>query len=141
MIAAAEDGTAAGDVAAPGDVRSRVEAYYAAITRGDIEAVLNMFAADGAMRDPVGTPAAADDMARRQRYAGIGAAFASFAIAPDEIIVGGDEAAARWRATAIAHGGRDVRFNGISAFVFDAEGRIAIMSAYWEPAAVASALS
>ena len=119
----------------------RVAAYYASITRGDLEATLGLFAPDAEMRDPVGTPPACDDMARRQRYAGIGAAFASFAIAPDQMIAGGDEVAARWTADARTHAGKQVRFGGISVFVFDAEGRIAQMSAYWDPAAVAQQLA
>ena len=127
-------------MATPHDIRGAVEAYYDAVSAGDIERVLAMFAADAEMRDPVGTPAASDDMARRQRYAGIGAAFESFTIQPGVIRVGGDEAAATWSASARAKNGRDVAFDGISTFAFDAERRIAKMWAYWEPAAIVAAM-
>jgi len=121
---------------------ARAAAYYHALTRGDIEVVLAMFAPDAEMRDPVGAPAASTDMERRQRYAAIDAAFASFTISAEEIIGGGaDEAAARWRVVARTHGGREVRFTGVSIFVFDADGRIARMSAYWDAATVAAAMA
>ena len=122
------------------DVRNRVLAYYAAVTAGDVEAVLAMFAADAEMRDPVGAPATSDDMGRRQRYAGIGAAFDAFAILPEQIKTGGNEAAATWTINAHAKTGRDVSFSGISAFVFDGDGRITRMSAFWDPAAIVAAM-
>lgn len=121
-------------------VAQSVETYYRALSSGDIEAVLAMFAETGVMRDPVGSPAADTDMARRQRYAGIGAMFDEFAITPESIVPGGDEAAARWSARGRTKTGRDVTFSGISTFVFDGDGQIAVMSAYWDPAAVVAAL-
>jgi steroid delta-isomerase-like uncharacterized protein len=121
------------------NVDERVRAYYAALSAGDVEAVLAMFAPEGEMRDPVGAPPAGDDMQRRQRYAGIGAAFSSFTIEPETVIAGGDEAAATWTARATTkQEGRDVTFSGISVFMFDGDGRIARMSAYWDPAAIAA---
>ena len=121
-------------------IAARVHAYYRAISAGDIEAVLQMFAENGIMRDPVGSPAAASDMERRQRYAGIGAMFEQFTITPDAVVPGGEEAAARWSARGRTKTGRDVTFSGISTFVFDADGHIAAMSAYWDPATVVAAL-
>lgn len=112
------------------DIKQRVEAYYATVTAGDIDSVAAMFTPTATMRDPVGAPPACDDAARRQRYAGIRLAFDAFVISATTIIVGGDEAAAAWVAHATAKDGRAVEFGGISTFTFDAEGRIAAMSAY-----------
>jgi ketosteroid isomerase-like protein len=120
--------------------RAAVTAYYDAVSRGDIEAVLAMFGPDAVMRDPVGQPPASDDMARRQRYAGIGAAFSSFRIDADRVYASPGEAATVWTARARTKGGKDVTFSGASTFTFDANGKIASMSAYWEPATVAKAL-
>lgn len=122
-------------------IRDRVRAYYGAVTAGDVEGVCAMYARDAEMRDPVGAPSATDDASRRQRYAGIGATFEAFAIAADDVQAGGDEAAARWTSRARTKAGRDVTMSGISTFVFDAEGKIARMSAYWDPAAFAAALT
>ncbi len=121
-------------------VRKAVAAYYAAVRAGDINAIAPMFAPDAIMRDPVGTLPAADDAARRQRYAGIAAAFDSFAILEDDVIAAGGEAAARWTATGKTRTGKDVRFEGISTFTFDAGGRITTMSAYFDLAAVMAAM-
>lgn len=123
------------------DMKAQVAAYYDAVSRGDVDDVLAMFAPDAVMRDPVGTPPAVDEAARRQRYAGIGAMFEAFAIEADEIVVCGSEAAARWAARGSTHAGREVRFSGISTFTFDDGGLITAMSAYWELAVVVAALT
>jgi steroid delta-isomerase len=123
------------------DSASRVEQYYRAVSAGDIDAVCAMFSEDAAMRDPVGTPDLTTDQERRERYARIAPAFATFAITAHEVIASGDEAAARWTARARTHNGRDVEFTGISTFVFDADGRISAMSAYWDAAAMAKQLA
>jgi steroid delta-isomerase len=123
------------------DTASRVEQYYRAVSAGDIDAVCAMFGEDAVMRDPVGAPDLTSDAERRERYARIGPAFASFTITPGEVIASGDEAAARWTARARTHTGRDVEFTGMSTFVFDADGRISSMSAYWDAAAMAKQLA
>jgi steroid delta-isomerase len=125
----------------PEDVRAAVERYYAAISARDIDAAVTMFAPDAVMRDPVGMPPATDAPTRRQRYDGIALAFETFTITPDRIVVTGDEAAANWTANGKARTGRDVTFGGISTFVFDAEGRITQMSAYWDVSAIMSEMS
>lgn len=123
-----------------GAVEAAVRVYYEALSKGDIDAAAAMFSPDAVMRDPVGTPPATDDAARRQKYAGILLAFDAFTIAPATIIVGGDEAAAAWTVDARAKSGREVRFSGISTFTLDSTGRITAMSAYLDIAAVAAAM-
>jgi hypothetical protein len=100
-----------------------------------------MFAPDAVMRDPVGMPAASDDASRRQRYDGIALAFETFAISAGRIIAVADEAAAQWSASGKARNGRDVTFDGLSTFAFDAEGRIRQMSAYWDVSAIMAAMA
>jgi steroid delta-isomerase len=122
-------------------VRDAVSVYYAAVRAGDIDKTAALFAADAVMRDPVGAPPATDDASRRQRYAGIAAAFETFEIVEEHVIVCGDEAAARWTARGKTKSGTDVRFEGMSTFVFDAERKITSMSAYFDLAAVVAAMS
>jgi steroid delta-isomerase len=124
----------------PEDIRKTVAAYYAAVRDGDIDVIAPMFASDAVMRDPVGQPPATDDAARRQRYAGIAAMFNSFEIVEEDIIAAGDEAAARWTARGHTRTGKDVRFEGISTFTFDADLRITTMSAYFDIAAVVASM-
>jgi steroid delta-isomerase len=123
------------------DLRSRVAAYYAAVRAGDIDATLSLFAPDAVMRDPVGTPPATDEAQRRQRYAGIGATFDTFSIDEDDVIVCGDEAAARWTIAGTLKNGRELLTRGMSTFEFGADGSIHRMSAYWDPAEVVKALA
>ena len=122
------------------DVRKSVAAYYAAVRSADVDAIAPLFAPDAVMRDPVGAPPLTDDAARRQRYAGIGAAFASFQMVEQDVFVGGDEAAVRWNTRARTHAGKDVRFDGITTFSFDVDRRITVMSAYFDLAALAAAM-
>jgi len=124
-----------------GDVRAAVERYYAAVNTRSIDALAAMFAPDAVMRDPVGMPAAADDASRRQRYDGIALAFETFTISAGRIIAVAGEAAAQWSATGRARNGRDVSFDGLSTFTFDADGRISQMSAYWDVGAIMSAMA
>lgn len=121
-------------------IRGAVAAYYAAVRSGEVDAIAPLFAPAAVMRDPVGTPPAQDDASRRQRYAGIAAAFETFGIFEDQVAVCGDEAAARWTARGAAKNGKQVSFDGISTFVFDDDGKIVSMSAYFEIAAVTAAM-
>jgi hypothetical protein len=101
-----------------------------------------LFAADAVMRDPVGTPPATDDAARRERYTRIGVTFESFAMTAHEVIAAGNEAAARWNAKGKLRGlGKDIRFEGISTFIFDDAGKITMMSAYFDMAALIAQLA
>jgi steroid delta-isomerase len=124
----------------PDAVRAAVAAYYAAVSDRDVAAAVAMFTPDAKMLDPVGAPPALDAEQRRQRYAGIAATFDAFAITASFVAVCGTEAAARWTASATAKNGAHVTFDGISTFTFDPSGKIASMSAYWEPAAIVAAM-
>jgi steroid delta-isomerase len=129
----------------PDAVRAAVAAYYAAVSDRDVAAAVAMFTPDAKMLDPVGAPPALDAEQRRQRYAGIAATFDTFSIETSFVAVcaaaeGGADAAARWTAAGVAKNGKHVAFDGISTFTFDPTGKIAAMSAYWEPAAVLAAM-
>ena len=124
----------------PDETRAAVEAYYSAVSAGDIDAAVAMFADGAVMRDPVGMPPATDAAARRQRYDGIALAFETFAVTPVQIVASAGEAGARWTARGKSRTGRDISFDGISTFVFDEHGRIAQMSAYWDVSAIIASL-
>ena len=117
-------------------IRELVTAYYAAVSARDVDVIATLFAPEAVMRDPVGTPPLTNDAARRERYALIAAAFASFEMSAQDVIVAGDEAAARWTATGRTPAGKEVRFEGISTFAFEASGRISMMSAYFDMASL-----
>lgn len=123
------------------EIKAAVAAYYASITAGTFERNMAMFAPGAEMHDPVGIPPATDDAGRKQRYDGIPAAFATFTITPEVVVACGNEAAAHWTAGGPAKNGREVTFHGISTFVFGDDGKIALMRAYWEPAAMAAMMA
>jgi steroid delta-isomerase len=121
--------------------RAAVERYYATVSAGAVDAIAALFAPDGVMRDPVGTPPRTTDAERRQPYAAIGAMFDSFTITPERIIAAEDEAGVTWTARGQTRAGRPVEFEGISKFTFDGDGRITAMDVFWDREALARALS
>ena len=125
----------------PDEIKAAVAAYYRSISAGTFDANMAMFAQGAEMHDPVGIPPATDDGGRKQRYDGIPAAFETFTIAPEVVLACGNEAATHWTAGGRTKNGRDVTFHGISTFVFDDAGKVALMRAYWEPAAMAAAMA
>jgi ketosteroid isomerase-like protein len=125
----------------PIDPAAAVGAYYAAVSTRDVDTIAPLFVADAVMRDPVGLPPATTDAERRERYARIAAGFESFEMTPHDIMAGGNEAAARWTATGRTRTGKDVRFEGISTFVFDDAGKMTMMSAYFDMAALIAQLA
>jgi steroid delta-isomerase-like uncharacterized protein len=125
----------------PIDPAAAVAAYYAAVSTRDVDTIAPLFVADAVMRDPVGLPPATTDAERRERYARIAAGFESFNMTPHDIMADGNEAAARWTATGRTRTGKDVRFEGISTFVFDDSGKMTMMSAYIDMAALIAQLA
>jgi ketosteroid isomerase-like protein len=122
-----------------GATRAAVEAYYRAVSGGDIDEVVAMFTPDAVMRDPVGAPPVLFEDARRQRYAAIGAMFDTFTIVPQRIYAAGTgEAAASWDVSARTKTGQDIAFSGISTFTFAPDGRITNMSAYFDTSSLFS---
>jgi steroid delta-isomerase len=120
----------------PETISKGVRAYFAAIRAMDAEAWVATFAPDATNYDPVGAPPAVGHDGLRQFFAAIAGAFKTVALTEDHIFIAGDGAAVKWTGTGTGKNGRNVRFEGIDVFEFNADGLIQTMRAYWNPAEV-----
>jgi len=115
-------------------IRATVEAYCAAFTKGDRGAYAGLFAEDGWMEDPVGTP-------RRQGREAIGGFFDESRAMADTIElrqtgpvrVAAGEAAFPMQARPEI-GGTTYVVDIIDVMTFDEAGLITTMRAFWDPA-------
>lgn len=117
-----------------------VAAYFAALRAGDKAAWLATFAPDGAAEDPAGTPAKTGHAELGAYFDAVAGALARMDFHPGAIHVCGARAAVGWAAELEARNGRRTRSEGIDLFEFDAQGRIARLAGYWNPAAAFAAL-
>lgn len=120
----------------PETISRGVRAYFAAIRAIDAEAWVATFAPDATSYDPVGAPPTVGHDSLRQFFNAIAGAFKTINFTEDHIFIAGDGAAVKWTGTGTGKNGRNVRFEGIDVFEFNAEGLIQTMRAYWNPAEV-----
>jgi steroid delta-isomerase len=126
----------------PEALRTTLEAYFAAIEARDPERIASLFAPDGEIEDPVGSPI-------RHGRAGVAALFASgvAALASHvEIKVlaalpSGGSIAAHWTMTARGKAGRSATAEGIDVLQVDAHGLILRAEGYWSAAAFRKTLA
>ena len=116
--------------------KAACEAYVRCLTEGDLEALLELFADDAAIEDPVGTDWRKGKEILRAFYAEAcqGVAKAELTGNPR---VAGNEVAFPLNVTAGAPG-QQVVINIIDIFKFNEDGKIATMRAFWGPNNVAS---
>ena len=111
--------------------KTACEAYVRCLTESDLEALLDLFADDAAIEDPVGTDWREGKEVLRAFYAEAcqGVAKAELTGNPR---VAGNEVAFPFNVTAGAPG-QQVVINIIDIFKFNEDGKIATMRAFWGP--------
>ena len=116
--------------------KAACEAYVRCLTDSDLEALLDLFADDAAIEDPVGTDWREGKEVLRAFYAEAcqGVAKAELTGNPR---VAGNEVAFPFNVTAGAPG-QQVVINIIDIFKFNEDGKIATMRAFWGPSNMAS---
>lgn len=120
---------------------SKVVADYFRATRDmDSEAWLSTFAADAVSHDPVGGQPLEGHDSLRQFFAGIAGAFETVGLTEDSVFIAGNEAAVKWTGRGVGKNGREVSFEGIDVFEFNADGKIQTVWSYWNPAAMMAEL-
>ena len=109
--------------------------YFRAIRELDREAFVGCFAeCHVEHHDPVGAAARHSRAEIGEFFDGLGALFASVELTPDKVYPGGDSLALTWTGQGRGQNGRDVRFEGIDVFQFNADGFIVALHAYWDMA-------
>jgi steroid delta-isomerase len=112
-------------------MKAVVEAYAAAHTAGDVDAIAALFAADAVVADPVDRPEMVGREAVREFFAGTHRATDGFVLEITGPIRAVDRYAAVPLRAVTEMGGTTLEVDIIDVFTFDDAGLIADMRAYW----------
>ena len=109
-----------------------IEGYLAALRHGDLAAVVALYAQDASIEDPVGSePIVGHDAIREFYRAAIGSI--TEASLSGQIRVAGCEAAFPFE-IGMNYNGHKMAMSIIDTFVFNSEGKVVKMRAYWSEA-------
>ncbi|MFD0363929.1 nuclear transport factor 2 family protein [Nocardia sp. GCM10030253] len=113
-------------------VRDVVEQYVKLVGSGPTEEIVNLYAADATVEDPIGTPIKQGHDAIREFYDVIANLDRETELKPETIRIAGNHAAFMF--TIVTKFG-DQRFTltPIDVMEFDDDGKIISMRAYWSP--------
>ena len=115
----------------PEQIRATVDAYVDAYARNDKAAFLALWAPDGVLEDPVGTPVHQGTEALSAFWDGARELADQILLSPVAVIVAGDEAAMVFEIHAeIGDGG--VVMQAVDVMRVDEDGRLASVRAYWD---------
>ena len=118
------------------DIISTVEAYAAAQTSGDVDAVVALFAPDAVVADPVHEPAHVGREAIHTFFSGTRDMVDSMVLK----VTGPIRAVDRYAAVPLRAlsdiGGSRVAVDIVDVFTFEDNGLIGDMKAYWDPAGI-----
>lgn len=123
------------------EVKAAVESYFAATQRMDAKGWVDHFAVDAVSHDPVGGTPLRGHEELLAFFAQIAGAFTSVGLFADSIFPVPNGAAAKWTGRGVGKNGRSVTFEGVDVFEFDGNGKIRILWAYWNPAAMMANLA
>jgi steroid Delta-isomerase len=123
-------------------LRNTLDSYFAAIAARDPRRIASVFAENGEIEDPIGSPIRHGRNEVAALFAGGVAALASHVeIKVLTALPSGDNIAAHWTMTARGKAGREVQAEGIDVLQVDTHGLIVRAEAYWNAAAFRQALA
>jgi ketosteroid isomerase-like protein len=117
-------------------IHPAIDAYFAAVTAMDWEAVAACFAPAIHHEDPVGSPVNRAPEAVKAFFAQVGGLFERVDLRPRAHFRCGDEYAVVWDGHGTGKNGAQVAFEGVDVIGVDGEGRIQALRAFWDPAPV-----
>ncbi len=118
--------------ASPERIRSTADAYLAALTAGDLEAVLDLYAEGATVEDPVGGGTVHQGKAAiREFYASVVALRIEGEVL--EARVCGNDLLFNFEITTHFDGGAKATINVWDLMTHDEQGKVAAMRAYWTP--------
>ena len=117
----------------PEQIRATVDAYVDAYARNDKAAFLDLWAPDGVLEDPVGTPEHRGVEAIGTFWDGARAMADRIVLLPQSVVVAGSEAAMVFEINAhIGDGGMVIQ--AVDIMKIDDDGRLLSVRAYWDMA-------
>jgi steroid delta-isomerase len=105
-------------------IEAVIEDAFAGLVAFDVQRVVNHFASDAVLEDPVGTPPIQGTQAIAAYLGTFPTLFSEMKLYSLEVIVGGQEAAVKWRLRFKTHSGNVFFLEGIGFFKFNQEGKI-----------------
>ena len=117
----------------PEQIRTTVDAYVDAYAKNDKAAFLALWASDGVLEDPVGTPAHAGVDALGAFWDGARELADRIVLAPQDVIIAGGEAAVVIEINAHM-GDAGLVMHAVDIMNFDDDGRLTSVRAYWDMA-------
>jgi steroid Delta-isomerase len=123
-------------------MKKTLDTYFAAIAARDPERIALVFAVDGELEDPVGSPIRhGRDAIAGQFASGVTALASHVEIKVLAAMPCGNSIAAHWTMTARGKIGREVKAEGIDVLQVDAQGLIVRAEGYWSAAAFRQTLA
>ena len=123
-------------------LRNTLDAYFAAIAALDPQRIASVFAKDGEIEDPVGTPIRhGRDEVAGLFASGVAALASHVKIKVLAAIPSGNSIAAHWTMTARGKAGREIEAEGIDVLRVDQHGQIVRAEGYWNAAAFRQVLA
>jgi len=115
----------------PEQVQAAVDAYVTAYGKNDREAFLDIFADDGVILDPVGTPPHEGREARGAFWDNVHQLTERITFDVKDVVVCGSAAAMVFRIHA-GTGDTGIMMDAVDIFEVDDDGKITSMRAYWD---------
>ncbi|MFI9535125.1 nuclear transport factor 2 family protein [Nocardia fusca] len=112
------------------EIRDVVEQYVKLVGSGPTSAIVDLYAPDAVIEDPIGTEPKQGHQAIREFYDVIAGLERETSLAPETVRIAGNHAAFVFTLVTRA-GGQRMTLSPIDTMEFDAEGRIIRMRAYW----------
>src|ERR687891_1843829 len=113
-------------------VRAAIDAYAAAYNNDDRDAFLDVFADDGVIIDPVGTPPHAGREARGAFWDTVHQLTGKVVFDVKDVIVCGNEAAMVFQIHAGSGEGGGIVLDAVDTFEIDDDGKVTLMKAYFD---------
>jgi steroid delta-isomerase len=116
----------------PEQIETVIEDAFAGLVAFDVQRVINNFASDAVLEDPVGTPPMQGTQAITAYLESFPTLFNQMKLYSLDIKVGGQEAAVKWRLRFTTKSGHVFFLEGIGYFKFNQEGKIQLEKEFFD---------
>ncbi len=114
------------------DAQEQAKAYFRAISGATLEDFTALFSEDAHFEDPVGGHVHQGHEGIAKFHKGLRRAWSSIEMTGDSVFERGNRVAVLWSATGRSATEKDIAFEGINVFQFNAEGLITRLESYWD---------
>jgi steroid delta-isomerase len=116
----------------PEQIEAVIEDVFTGLAAMDAQRVVNNFASDAVVEDPVGTPPMQGTQAITAYLESFPTLFSQIKLYSLDVKVGGQEAAVKWRLRFKTHTGNTFFLEGIGFFKFNQEGKIQLEKEFFD---------